>query len=318
MGIDEELCDSLHESYFENLHYTKSLLVHHNDVSVDVTCAVGESASRPPSAPDQPESFPKGTFYRFSSDYVGPEAFDSLSGMLKKCCPDCSLYVQKRDQRIGGFGTLGFELRCGCYKVQKERMESDFDDGCFTKRGTKPETVKKQRTANQVTTTDRMSNSKMKSRLVERTPSKAPNPLEEDWEMKNRTGSSRAKSQSMRCPAVIRLLMIGSDGRYYLRADSDLNHRHHHPMPPEANSLTASDLNEDEEAWIAQMYKMGMSNGVIAGVMSGYMQGKGVAGEFLTHTIKTITSKLTREMEVLAGIDSDFSVAEKTIAQLNE
>jgi hypothetical protein len=140
MGIDETLCDSLHESYFKNLHYTKSLLVQHKDVSVDVTCAVGESASMPLNAPDQPENFPRGTFYRFSNDYVGPEAFDSLSAMLKTSCPDCSLCVQKRAVPVGVFGSCYFELRCSCYYVKKEHMESDFDDGCFTKRGTKPET----------------------------------------------------------------------------------------------------------------------------------------------------------------------------------
>ena len=51
--------------------------------------------------------------------------------------------------------------------------------------------------------------------------------------------------------------------------------------------------------------------------MSEVMKHKGKKGLFLAQTVKNITSKVQNAMNVIAGIDSSWSVAKKTLAILN-
>ena len=51
--------------------------------------------------------------------------------------------------------------------------------------------------------------------------------------------------------------------------DTNLEHKFHSETPPKATVLDASDLSKDKEALIEEMYKMGLSNGTLSGVMTG-------------------------------------------------
>ena len=116
----------------------------------------------------------------------------------------------------------------------------------------------------------------------------------------------------------IKVFMSVMDGRWYLGKNSQLNHRFHLEDPPEVNQLNESDLTPDQVDWIEEMYLSGITNGSIASVMNGYFDKKGRKGEFLTQTIKNITQQIEKESEIIAGIDRDFSVAENTLAHLNQ
>ena len=165
MGIDTKLRNDIVHQFKESLHYSNPLIVKHGNKEVDVTCAVGEDACSPDveGLPLESRKTPKDTHYRFDSKFRGEDSFDGLFKMLNDACTDCSLYVQKRNVSRPRTRTQLFEIRCSCYKLQKELDNSDFDDGCFSKKGTKIETVKKQPSANQQKVTDRMSHYKLKS-----------------------------------------------------------------------------------------------------------------------------------------------------------
>ena len=100
--------------------------------------------------------------------------------------------------------------------------------------------------------------------------------------------------------------------------DTHLEHKFHHELPSKANVLAAADLSDSEEAWVEQMYDVGLSSGTTAGVMTGYFDKKGKKGQFNATGSKHITSKHRKEVELLSGTESDMSQAEKTIRILNE
>ena len=59
------------------------------------------------------------------------------------------------------------------------------------------------------------------------------------------------------------------------------------------------------------MYEQGVPHSSIAGVMNEVMKHKGKKGAFLAQTVKNITAKVQNAMNVVAGIDSSWSVAQK-------
>ena len=63
---------------------------------------------------------------------------------------------------------------------------------------------------------------------------------------------------------------------------------------------------------------MGLSNGTIAGVMTGYFNKKGSQGLFKSTGIKSITHKHSNVMNLLSGIEPDMLQGDKTIYELNQ
>ena len=108
------------------------------------------------------------------------------------------------------------------------------------------------------------------------------------------------------------LILNPKNGRWFLHSDSCFEHKFHYKIPTEASVLGSSDLSDSEEKWIEEMYNMGLSNGTIAGVMTGYFNKRGRQGQFQTTGIKNITYKYTKEMNLLSGINADMSQAVKT------
>ena len=115
----------------------------------------------------------------------------------------------------------------------------------------------------------------------------------------------------------ISLVLNPVNGRWFLHDNTNLEHTFHHKIPPKASVLDATDLSKDEEAWIEEMYKTGLSNGTISGVMTCYFSKHGKEGAFKVEGIKHLTQKYTQEMNVLSGIECHMSQAEKTIRELN-
>ena len=195
---------------------------------------------------------------------------------------------------------------------------SNFSEGQFTKTNTRPVTNKKCRTTNQTTIFDRMANSKMKGNNVTNSKLHVSNLKEgDDIILKDRTKSYRAKTNKQRCHMRLALILNPKNGRWFLHSDSCLQHEFHYKIPTEASVLGSSDLSDSEEKWVEEMYNMGLSNGTIAGVMTGYFKKKGRQGQFQRTGIKNITYKYTKEMNLLSGIEADMSQADKTLRELN-
>ena len=66
------------------------------------------------------------------------------------------------------------------------------------------------------------------------------------------------------------------------------------------------------------MYDHGVPSSTIANIMNQVFKNDGKHGEFLATTIKNISRKTQEAMDEIAGIDSDFSIAKKTILRLKE
>ena len=216
-------------------------------------------------------------------------------------------------------------MRCSCYKVLVDDP-SQFEDNHYQKTGTNLETVKKQRTSNEKSIIDRMGSSNMKKGSRNEGASKKTSDGR-DGKRKavdmnrpefNHSRSKKARTQKTRCDHIVRLLMTGIDGRYYLRSNTCLEHKFHTAEPPESNQLNESDLKPRDKVWVEEMYNSGISNGHIANTMTGVFGREGKTGEFSTSTIKGLTQKWSKEIEAIKGISQKFSVAEKTIAVLNE
>ena len=315
MAIDTDLRNSIVDAYSANLNYTKPLLINLGTSSLDISSAVGSNPSTPKGATDQPLSFPPGSVYRFPKQYTGKESWKSLFESLRKCCADCKLTTHRKHQQKKKTAHLAYDIRCSCYFLN-QNDKSQFSDRCFTKDNTRIVRNKKTNSNHSISVVDRMSNSKLRGKNVEkasRSNKKAP-PLP----LRNRSRSERPSTGEMRCHMRLKILLSSLDNRFYLMSDSNLSHTHHHPIIPEAKVLNQKDISKDEESWIQQMYKMGLSNGTIAAIMTGYFNQTGRDGQFSSNGIKHIINKQQQLEQLISGIDPDWSVAQKTIAKLNE
>ena len=303
--MDESLCDTLLRQHENDSHYNLPLIID----GVDVSSAIGDNASTPKGAKNQPTAYPKNYCYCFDCDkYSGEDSYDDILQTLKNACSDCYLYRQKCDLSGPFFST--YELRCSCYKVQEKDM-SQFDEGCFQKRDTKVESVKKQRSTNQCSTVDRMQNKKMSSKGMRKKRNK-------QRSIKNRSGSRRARSKESRCNMYLKLMMDKRNGKWYLGKSGSLQHSFHQPLPAETRLLDESNLSEDQLKWVEKMYQGGISHGSIAGVLNEVLTSEGTNGEFLASTIKNMTENMQKAIDEIAGISADMSVAERSFAVLNE
>ena len=92
--------------------------------------------------------------------------------------------------------------------------------------------------------------------------------------LNNITGSGRAHSPETRCQMQIVFVFDPRIDRWFLHDNTHLEHKFHHELPSKATVLAAADLSDSEEAWVEQMYDVGLSSGTIAGVMTGYFNKK--------------------------------------------
>jgi hypothetical protein len=318
MGVGAALCSLLINACENQLGYSKPLVLLHDGVSVNATCAVGVNGSAPASAPDQPFLLP-GTRYCFDSKFRGVDGFGPLCIALADSCTDCSLYIDQNGKTSARSNNLRYCLRCTCYKVQKQNSEN-FLEGHYVMKNTIPMRNKAHRTKGQKTIVDRFATHKMKSKSADNTSHPqfrvGDEILQED--LLRRTSTQRAKNKETRCHMKIELLMNPHSQRWFLSNKSSLSHQHHYELPPKADKFDSADLNDDETSWMKQMYNMGLSNGTIAGVLNGFLHDKGKKGSFSPASISNMTSKYGKELDLLSDVSPDMTQAEKTMALLNK
>ena len=135
-----------------------------------------------------------------------------------------------------------------------------------------------------------------------------------------RTHGSRAESTETHCKMNLKLHYFHALQEWYLskRSDATLEHTNHCPIADAANQLNEDDLDPTQVQYLRMMYEQGVPHSSIAGVMSEVMKHKRKKGLFLAQTVKNITAKVQKAMNVVAGIDSPWSVAKKTLKVLTE
>ena len=133
-----------------------------------------------------------------------------------------------------------------------------------------------------------------------------------------RTHGSRAQSSETRCKMHLKVHYFHASQQWYLskRGDVTLEHTNHGQIADAATQLNEDDLDPTQVQYLRMMYEQGVPHSSIAGVMSEVMKHKGKKGLFLAQTVKNITSKVQKAMNVVAGIDSPWSVAKKTLKVL--
>ena len=117
-----------------------------------------------------------------------------------------------------------------------------------------------------------------------------------------------------------KVLFYHESEEWYLskRGDSTLLHTYHPRIVDDANQLNEDDMDSTQVHYLRMMYEQGVPHSSIAGVMSEVMKQKGKKGAFLAQTVRNITAKVQKAMDVVAGIDSSWSVAKKTLKVLTE
>ena len=167
MGAGAVLCSLLINACEKQLGYSKPLILLHDTVPVNVTCAVGANGSVPSSAPDQPPLL-QGTWYCFDSKFHGVEAFGPLCIELANSCTDCSLYIDTNGKHLACPDNLCYCLQCTCYKVKKKNT-ANFPEGQYAMKNTIPRRNKVHRSKGQKTLVDRFATYKMKNKSAKNT-----------------------------------------------------------------------------------------------------------------------------------------------------
>ena len=82
--------------------------------------------------------------------------------------------------------------------------------------------------------------------------------------------------------------------------------------------MNEADLSENQFNYMRVMYEKGVIPQIIANIMSEVLNKSGKSGGFLAQTIKNINKKCQAAMDIVAGISSDMTTAEKKMGRLNE
>ena len=82
--------------------------------------------------------------------------------------------------------------------------------------------------------------------------------------------------------------------------------------------LNEADLSESQFNYMRVMYEKGVSPQTIAKIMSEVLNNSGKSGEILAKTIRNVNEKCQSAMDVIAGVSSDMTIAERTMGRLNE
>ena len=116
----------------------------------------------------------------------------------------------------------------------------------------------------------------------------------------------------------LELLMNPHSQRWFLSNKSSLSHKHYYEVPPKAEKFDSTDLNDDVTSWMKHMYNMGLSNGTIASVLNGFLHNKGRKGSSDPTSVKNMTARYIKELDLLSNVSQDISQAERTTCDLNK
>ena len=288
---------------------------------LDLSRCVGKDAVTPIHATDQPFPglYPHSSVFRFPIKFRGAGAVDDIKKLLERGCAGCELFSQKDHH---GLNNNRYELRCKRYNVQKVSNEEDFVPGKFSKQNTKTESIKIQRSKNGEPAIKRMKNNKMKSQVkglnpTDRRGSKSATKLDKANSQKKRTQSNLAESKETKCQMNIQFFMCPHLGYWYLNQKSNLQHSFHAPVDPNGSLLNKDNLNQTQMDMISEMYNVGIPASSIAEIMSNLVNKEGKSGEFIASTIRNITNDMQKAMDTISKVSSDWSLAKKTMEQLN-
>ena len=102
------------------------------------------------------------------------------------------------------------------------------------------------------------------------------------------------------------------------RGDSTLQHSFHPPTYEDAELLDEDNLDSMKLHYLKFMYEQGVGSPSIADITTEVVKQRGKKRAFLAKMVCSTTTQLQIAMDLVAGIDKDWSVAKKTLKKLNE
>ena len=275
------------------------------------------AAVTPPGAVRQPTSYPPKTVYQFDYlRYNGMACLDDLVSDIRNAIPG-SVWYQNVDDRPDKYDKV--ILRCSRQYVVNKKSSS-YEEGQYTKTGVRTERNKMSGNSSFL----RMDNKKMRnnhdrektSDLRSRKKITKTN-IDNDERVKLRNSGKRAYHADTACGASITLFHFRNTGNWFLSKHGSLVHTSHGIDSKEAQLLKEDDLTFQEKSFMKILHEKNVGNTAIARVMNEILQQRNVKGSFLPKTIDNITTRLQNAMDVVAGVDSSWSLAQKTLAKLN-
>ena len=95
------LCSLLNQVCDDHWGYTKPLIMLHDNITINVSCANITRSSVLYWAPDQPSYHVEGSSYYFDPKFCGEKGFDPLCVELGNSCLDCRLLVHAKGRSEG-------------------------------------------------------------------------------------------------------------------------------------------------------------------------------------------------------------------------
>ena len=132
--------------------------------------------------------------------------------------------------------------------------------------------------------------------------------------VKRRTTSSRSSSKETSCPCRINI-WISSTGEYFLEKSTNLCHKGHSFISPEAKSISMSDISDKNCLIASTLSASGVTPTHIKTFLEEIEQNEGV---YQTTTISNIIQRNSFNEDKVMGLSHNMSSAEKIIKYLKE
>ena len=301
-------------------------IINHKDVKVDLAEAVGPNATTPSNAPEQPNNFPEGCKYRLDPNkFKGMKDAHKLKDLVQSICSSCKMTIGKK-QRYEPM-TQGYVWDFRCSKHAVSRSKNIFNKGKWTAEDIHFPLNKGKRSNIDKSAYGRLSHSKMKyvpaakriaDRRAPRTRYLKTTNSESTSEPGRRSMGGRTETKASRCFAVTRFWMSDKTGHYYLRTSSNFTHSFHSKLQEDRKPLQHTELDDNMNEYMTLMFNHGVSNQKVAAIMNEVANKRGKRGTLRTQTIKNLNQKSQKAIDLIQGISSDMSIAEKTLRRLDE
>ena len=320
-SMDATISNALHEEVMSSFRWIQDLIFQPNNESpvVNLAEAVGILPEIPTNCYDQPENnkYLSGSCFRLPSNFHGPDASQHVKSFFDDICEGASLTMARGVYSLKGRKCL--DIVCSCGRINKNAKNITFTDGMNSKKGTKRESVKRQRTPNQehivnvMPRWDKKKNNK-KTKRQEKT-MKVVDTREgvkstTVFQARRNGGKMPAKEEYL-CKFKLKVVMDTATNHWWLMSDSHIEHSHHPPVNKEAQKGSSSDITPEQMKFVMQMYRNSIPPSTMSHIMSNL-----VGKEFTADTISNLTKKCQEAMDVANGISPNLSSAQKTLERL--
>ena len=231
---------------------------------------------------------------------------------VRRCLVGGFIFSNKNNER-----KMYKTIRLICSFSKKLSKETLYHDECFMKIGTPVETTKRVGS----TPFDRMDNHKMKKKkekptVDNRSGKRKKHVDDKSTPLLRRTFAHCATCNHAKCFVFVTLIMCVITGHWYLSSHGHLDHILHVQKHAVYQKISEKHLDATETNLMNIMYSNQVKAAIIGRIMEAVRSQKGRTGRLLPTTIHNAAKRHSEAMDLLSGISKHWSVAEKTIAQL--